>query len=526
MKRILLVLSLFFAIGVSAAVPNDAEIRKLLAERLQKQQSDVAIVVGVIEPRGRRVISHGNVNGDTLFEIGSVTKVFTALLLADSVQRGEVALTDPVSKYLPAEVKVPAVTLEQLARHTSGLPRLPANLAPKDAANPYVDYTVAQLYEFLSAYELPRAAGSQYEYSNLGAGLLGHALAQRAGVDYATLVRTRITAPLGMKSTTVTLTDALRRRLAPGHGEKGERVANWDVTSLAGAGALRSTANDLLTFVAAHLGYQRTPLAPAMTLLLASRSPAGAPDLEIALGWHVLKTHDGREIAWHNGGTGGYRSFVGFDPKTRSGVVLLTNSSSGSTVDELGRRLLDAEKPTPKEVALDPAVLDRYVGRYELAPNFILTVTREDNQLVTQATGQPKFPIFASSETEFFVKAFDAKLTFGKDSVVLHQGGRDMAAKRLEGEPPPPKVRKEITVAPTTLDRYVGRYQLAPTFIITITREGDSLFLQATAQPKFPLFAESEREFFLKVVDAQVTFEDGALILHQNGMDQRAKKLE
>src|SRR5512132_4333622 len=144
--------------------------------------------------------------------MGSATKVFTSLLLADSVRRGEVALSDPASKYLPPDVKIPErggrqITLQDLATHTSGLPRLPSNLAAKDASNPYADYTVAQLYAFLSAYQLTRDIGSKYEYSNLGAGLLGHLLARRAGVDYETLVRTRITGPLGMNSTVVTVKD-------------------------------------------------------------------------------------------------------------------------------------------------------------------------------------------------------------------------------------------------------------------------------------------------------------------------------
>ena len=162
-------------------------------------------MVGVIEPQGRRVVAYGSLNqgdprplnGDTIFEIGSVTKVFTSLLLADMVQRGEVALADPVAKYLPADVKVPerggrVITLVDLSTHTSGLPRMPSNFHPKDPANPYADYTVEQLYQFLSSYQLTRDIGSQFEYSNLGGGLLGQALARRAGMDYEALVRSRI----------------------------------------------------------------------------------------------------------------------------------------------------------------------------------------------------------------------------------------------------------------------------------------------------------------------------------------------
>src|SRR5271157_2599685 len=164
----------------NALVPPDSEIRKILVERIDTFHQGVGIVVGVIEPQGRRIVAYGSLNqadsrplnGDTIFEIGSVTKVFTSLLLSDMVQRGEVALSDPVAKYLPAEVKVPerhgrVITLLDLSTHTSGLPRLPSNLQPKDSANPYVDYTAELLYQFLSAYQLPRDIGSEFEYSNL-----------------------------------------------------------------------------------------------------------------------------------------------------------------------------------------------------------------------------------------------------------------------------------------------------------------------------------------------------------------------
>ncbi|HEX3107684.1 MAG TPA: serine hydrolase, partial [Thermoanaerobaculia bacterium] len=204
LKRVAIVLSFVLANAGAGAVLPDKDIRAILADRIDVQRQGVGIVVGVIDPSGRRTVAYTStktaekpVDANTVFEIGSVTKVFTSLLLADAVQRGEVALTDPVSKYLPPGVKVPErngkkITLVDLATHTSGLPRMPTNFHPKDPGNPYADYTVAQLYEFLSSYELTRDPGSQYEYSNLGGGLLGHVLALRAGTDYETLVRKRI----------------------------------------------------------------------------------------------------------------------------------------------------------------------------------------------------------------------------------------------------------------------------------------------------------------------------------------------
>jgi CubicO group peptidase (beta-lactamase class C family) len=543
----------------NSPVPSDSEIRKILVERIDTFHQGLGIVVGVIEPQGRRVVAYGSLNqgdprplnGDTIFEIGSVTKVFTSLLLADMVQRGEVTLADPVAKYLPAEVKVPerggrVITLVDLSTHTSGLPRLPSNLHPKDPANPYADYSVEQLYQFLSSYQLTRDIGSQFEYSNLGGGLLGQALAHRAGMDYEGLVRSRITVPLGMNSTGITLSPDMKARLAVGHNGQLATVSNWDLPTLAGAGALRSSANDMLTFLAANLGYVKSPLAPAMAAMLSVRRPTGAPGGgEIGLAWLITKPSDD-EIVWHNGGTGGYRSFVGYDPKTRVGVVVLSNTFTASGVDDIGMHLLDSHVPLlpapkeHKEIKVDPKIFDGYVGQYQLAPNFILTVTREGDKLFTQATGQPKLQVYPESQRDFFLKVVDAQITFETDangratSLTLHQNGRNVPAKRIEGEGAPaaaPTEHKEITVDPKLFDGYVGQYQLAPNFILTISRERNQLYAQATNQAKLPIFPEGERDFFYKAVDAQITFETDAsdratsLTLHQNGANVPAKRI-
>jgi serine-type D-Ala-D-Ala carboxypeptidase/endopeptidase len=450
------VLPLMAQSSAKSAFPTDAQIRDLLVERIDKQHQSVGIVVGVIDLTGRRTISYGKfdaddkraVDADTIFEIGSVTKVFTSLLLADMVQRGEVALTDPVAKYLPSGVKMPErngrqITLEDLATHTSGLPRLPSNLHPKDSANPYADYSVEQLYEFLSGYQLTRDIGSQYEYSNLGGGLLGHVLARRAGMDYEKLVRSRICERLGMRSTAITLSDEMKTRFAVGHDDTMKKVPYWDLPTLVGAGALRSTANDMLTFVAANLGYVKTPLAPAMAAMVAVRRPTGVPGLEVGLAWHIL-TRDGHEIVWHNGGTGGFRSFIGFERKTGMGVVVLSNAETPAGVDDIGQHLLNANAPLwqppkeHKEIAVDSKVFEGYVGQYQLAPNFIMTISREGDHLFVQATGQPKLEIFSESDRDYFLKVVDAQITFETDSqgratgLVLHQNGMNQPAKRIQ----------------------------------------------------------------------------------------------
>jgi CubicO group peptidase (beta-lactamase class C family) len=300
------------------------------------------------------VISHGTmsaggsrgVDGDTLFEIASVTKVFTTLLLADMVQRGEVALDDPIAEFLPAGMKVPerggrAITLRDLATHTSGLPRLPTNFAPRDPGNPYADYTVEKLYQFLSTYELTRDIGVQYEYSNLGMGLLGHVLARRAGTDYETLVVSRIAAPLRLNATRVSLSPQLKARLAVGHNERREPVPLWEDLTLAGAGSLFSSVNDLLAFLVASFE-DESPLTEPMAATLAARRSTGFPDMDIGLGWHVSR-RNGREVIWHNGGTAGFSSYVAYVPHAQTGIVVLANSGHG--VDDLALNLIDRIAP-------------------------------------------------------------------------------------------------------------------------------------------------------------------------------------
>ena len=449
-------------------VPGSDDIREILVRRIDQQKQSVGIVVGVIEPNGRRVVAYGHrakgdprtVDGDTIFEIGSVSKVFTSLLLADMVTRNEVALDDPAARYLPGDVTLPersgkSITLLDLSTHSSGLPSLPSNLKPKDPRNPYADYSVEDLYQFISGYTLPRDPGSEFEYSNLGAGLLGHLLASRAETDYESAIRVRITEPLRMPDTGIALSAAMKQRMATGHNAMLAPVANSDLpTPLAGAGALRSSANDMLTLLEAFLGYKESPLAPAMNAMFETRCPAG--HTEMGLGWFIYSP-DGRQIAVHNGGTGGFRSYVGYEPKTRIGVVVLSNASTVIGVDDIGIHLLNPKAPLanpepPKEhteIHVDPKRLDHYIGRYQVTPNLVLEITRDGDRLFAQGfaqlpqnrpgdpTGLPKFELFAEGENTFFARVTDQQITFdtGPDGratgLIVHKAGRDMPGVRL-----------------------------------------------------------------------------------------------
>jgi serine-type D-Ala-D-Ala carboxypeptidase/endopeptidase len=333
--------------------PSDSVIRAEIGPQLQAGER-VGIVIGLIEADGtRRVVSVGHTgpihDAHTLFEIGSVTKAFTGILLAEMVERGVVRFDTPVAALLPPGTPVPEragrqITLLDLATQSSGLPRLPDNLRPATMANPYADYSVAQLYEFLAGYELPRDIGALYEYSNLGMGLLGLALGLRADASYEALVRARILEPLGMESTAIVLDAEARQRLAPGHNALGQVVPNWDLPTLAGAGALRSSVDDMLAFVAANLDPPDSPLGRAMRASHEARVATANPNLRVGLAWHLL-TVNGHTFIWHNGGTGGYRSFIGFDPVRNVGVVVLSNGLR--SMDEVGLHLLDPTVPLP-----------------------------------------------------------------------------------------------------------------------------------------------------------------------------------
>ena len=439
------------------AFPAADSILAILKQRVADKRS-AGLVVGLAGPDGRtRIVAWGDpgpgqppLDGNTVFEIGSITKVFTATVLAQLVQEGKLGLDDPAQKYLPAAVHMPthngkAITLGQLSMQNSGLPRMPDNFHPADDANPFADYSVQQLYAFLSGYQLPRDPGQTFEYSNLGVGLLGHILSLATNTPYEQLVRERIWSPLGMTHTAITLTPWMREHLALGHDVSGSVVPNWDLLALAGAGAIRSTAIDMLKFADANLHPERGPLQRAMAFAQQERASGGAPTMAIGLNWISLHAR-ADTIVWHNGGTGGYRSYLGLQPSHTTAVVVLTNSG-GAGADDIGAHLLVpslplAPAPLPVKqrsaIELPESTLSPYVGTYQLAPTFHLEITLANGGLFAQATGQPRSRIWAETDKDFFLKEVDAQLTFVRDaagvvtSLVLHQNGQNIPGPKVK----------------------------------------------------------------------------------------------
>jgi D-alanyl-D-alanine-carboxypeptidase/D-alanyl-D-alanine-endopeptidase len=521
---------------------------ELLPERVEKAAREriaagdyQTLVFGVVDGERGEVVAFGKLDGgkapdgDTVYEIGSITKTFTGMLLAQAVLAGRAALDTPVAQLLP-DFRIPSrggkdITLGGLATQHSGLPRLPANLSPADPANPYADYDAAKLKAFLAEYELPRDPGATYEYSNLGFGLLGYALAQSEHATYASLVDEGILKPLGMTMSGISFTDAMRAHLAPGHDNSGKPVKNWDLgDAMAGAGALRSTANDMLRYLKASMGVDRSPLAAAMTLAQQPRSDVGKSG-RIGLAWMITN----KGLVWHSGGTGGYRSYLGFSADKRRGVVILSNTAA--EIDDLALATLDTDaplRPVYKATVLPEASLDDYVGTYKLADEFLLKVFRMPDGLYARATGQSAIPIFPSAPNEFFAKVAGISITFTRDAagavngLVLHQNG-DHKAPRLSVAEVPPEP-KEIARDAATLGDYVGKYKFDFGAVLDVALQSEHLEAQLTGQPAFPIFASGRDDFFYKVVDAQLHFERDAgrviaVVLHQNGRDLRAPRI-
>ena len=315
-----------------------------------------ALVIGITQQGRRGVLGFGRTGTNnaalpdaaTMYEIGSVTKVFTALALERLELDGKAHTTDTLRASLPDQVALPKalepVTLLHLATHTAGLPRLPSNLdiSAANLGNPYAKYDAGQLYQFLAAAKLNNPPGKVMDYSNVGFAVLGHVLALKMGRPYEDVVRGAVLEPLGMTNTAIRLTDAQRVRLTPGHSPKGEPVPGWDFDVFAAAGAFRSTAGDLLTFLEANFPNADTDGTRALT---AARELRKLEAGELPLGWQrEVMLQGGLEIYWHNGGTGGYATFIGFNRARQLGVVVLSNYGDAMAgrfeVDKIGLELL------------------------------------------------------------------------------------------------------------------------------------------------------------------------------------------
>ncbi|QEF98571.1 D-alanyl-D-alanine-carboxypeptidase/endopeptidase AmpH precursor [Stieleria maiorica] len=452
------ILLLIIPTALSAAPPdlNDPATRQRVRSLVQPYLDNELVVglsLGLIAGDRAATFHFGKTSQDgpapddqTVYEIGSVTKVFTGILLADAVVQNKVKLDQDAAELMPDGARMPesggkSITLLDLSIHRSGLPRLPSNMTNVGGENPYADYTSDLALEFLNEYSLTRDPGDAMEYSNLAVSFLGYLLCRQAGKSYDELFSQRVTGPLGMSDTTVTGNDDVLQRLATGHDALAKPRSTWEFADMPGAGGIRSTVTDMLRFAKANLDPPDNDLGKAIQLAWKQHRAGDAKDFAMGLGWHLARDGSTR---WHNGQTGGFHAMLFVNRQIPAAVVLLTNTAT-MEVDRLAEDLIRMLAGAPVEprtfesaVKVPVVKMKRCEGRYQLAPGAVFDINVVNDRLMVQLTGQPALQVFPKSETEWFYKVVQATLTFkdandGRfDSVELFQNGVRLVAKRIE----------------------------------------------------------------------------------------------
>ncbi|HEX4452600.1 MAG TPA: serine hydrolase domain-containing protein [Kofleriaceae bacterium] len=433
------------AAATSDREPHKAKVAALIQPLIDADYA-TGIVVGLYEGGRTEVYGFGKGPGNrapdasTLFEIGSVTKVFTALMLADSVQRQEVALETNLADLLPPGVTVPTkdkrtITLGMLAMHTSGLPRLPPSMVHReDVPDPYAKYGEEQLYEDLNRTPLLATPGDKVVYSNFGMGVLGFVLGRKLGSSYAVALEGRVLQPLGLGSTFLKVPDAAKVRRATGTNPDLRPVPYWYFDALAGAGGLVSDAHDMLSLIDDEMdaaSSSRGPMRQAMKLTQAPQLERPEGDNE-GLGWEI----DSAGRFWHNGQTGGFHVFVGFEPKTRRGVVLLASTALAifdRFADELYQMMAGEDvKPFVPPTADQLAT---YAGTYSLQDE-PLAVTVKGKRLYITGRGAPPYRMIPLNDHEMWIEQLQAIVNFQKSGnaigrAVFFVGDQQLIANRV-----------------------------------------------------------------------------------------------
>jgi D-alanyl-D-alanine carboxypeptidase len=478
---------------------------------------------------------------DMVFRLGSITKQFTAAAILMLAEEGKLSLQDPVEKHLPGyPTQGHAITIEHLLTHTSGIQSytdMPGWMTSRIQG----PMTVTELVDGFKKEPMQFAPGERWAYNNSGYILLGAIIEKASGTTYEAFVRERIFQALGMTSSYYDRTEAIIPKRAPGYTREGDQPRNARYLSMTqpyAAGSLASTVDDLARWDASLYTEQLLKKASFdrawTSYVLKDGKPTG-----YGYGWGI-STLRGRRALSHGGGIFGFSTYAVRLPDERVYVAVLCNSDSPSADPEyLGKKIaaltvLDPF-PEPVAIALDPKVLGRYVGVYRVEGGATRTVTIESGRLYTQRSGGERLEVRPGSETEFYYDKSLTRLRFVLDAdgrvtemLLFPEGADEPEHAPRVGDAP--AERSVAAGDPAVYDAYAGEYELAPGFVLTVTREGDHLMTQATGQQKVEVFPSSETEFFLKVVDAQITFVRGPggtvdqLVLHQGGRDTPAKR--
>ncbi len=480
------------------------------------------------------------VSPDMVFEIGSVTKQFTAAAVLLLQEQGKLRVEDDVTKYLPDyPTHGETITIDHLLTHTSGIPSYTG--LPEWFPRVREDMKVEDVIALFKDKPLEFKPGEKQRYNNSAYFLLGAVIEKASGKTYEKFVEEEIFQKLGMSHSRYGHAEEVVPLRAAGYSrdDKGVRHAMYlSMTQPYAAGSLMSTVDDLAVWDRALAGETLLKKASLDRMFTSARLASGRP---IRYGYGlVLYELEGRRVMEHGGGIFGFVSFLLRVPEEKLFVAILSNNEASSTPpDALALRIAAKALGKPLEerpvLSLDAAAMDEYVGVYRFDEETTRTITREGSSLFSQRSGGSKAEILASARDDFFFKESDSRLRFRRDAQgkvtgvdMIPRGGADESGTRTEEAPP--AQRQAIPLDPAIYDDYAGEYELRPGFTITVSREGDRIFAQATGQQKLEIFPEAETKFFLKEVDAQLEFVRGeggkvtGVVLHQGGRDMPGKR--
>ena len=540
--RLAFVLPALLAPGIASAM-TDAQLADIVGRRLHGDRTGACMAVAVVEKaqvartyQCADAADRGRIGPDTAFEIGSVSKTMTATLLAGLILQGKGSLDDPLASWLPEGTRVPdyqgqPIRLRHVVTHTSGLPALPSRLGATRLDDPYADLDADALLASLGQARLDAAPGTRYAYSNFASMLLSYAVARRAGSDFETLLRQRLFAPLGMERAYVNAPPP-GARAATGHTPNGRPASAWHfATDLAGVGGVRATLDDMVAYVQAGLGWKGQALQPA--LQLTHQPLSDAPPM--AMNWMIARVN-GRSVLAHEGGTGGFSSFVSIDPARARGVVILSDTTWNSIggLGSLGLHLVDPAFPLGvprRETAPDPALLQALAGEYRLQGAMGMPLRHRGGRLYVQAEGQGEYALGHDDAGDFYPLELDAVLRpqrrpDGSYAFTWSQMGASVPAVRVDAAASAPAPR----LSAAQLQAYAGRYELQPGFALDVRERDGVLYAQATGQGEFALEGSGKDRFQAPAFGIDIRFqrgEDGrvgALELHQGGQVLRGRR--
>lgn len=478
---------------------------------------------------------------DMVFRLGSVTKQFTATAIMMLAEEGKLSIQDPITKYLPDyPMHGHVITIEHLLTHTSGIQSytdMPGWMTGKILA----DMTVQELIDGFKKEPMQFAPGDKFAYNNSGYILLGAIIEKASGEEYGKFITEHIFKPLGMNSSYYGTNETIIPRRVEGYdgSQADPRNARYlSMTQPYAAGSLISTVDDLARWDEALYG-ERLLKKPSLEQMWTPYRLKDGKSTDYGYGWTISKLQGHRTVE-HGGGIFGFTSYGLRLPDDHVYVAVLCNTTTpkadpGFLAKKIAAVLVGKPFPEPVSIQLSPDLLERYTGVYQIDKDTQRTVTVESGKMYTMRTGGERLEAKLQSETEFF---YENTFTHGKfvldetgnvTEMLMYQEGSEAPdhAPRVAGKP---AERQVVTVDPAIYDAYAGEYELAPGFILTITHEGDKLMTQATGQEKVEIFPSSETEFFLKVIDAQITFVRGPggavdqIVLHQGGRDMPAKR--